>query len=80
MTRTRSSIHSSSPATSCIIRPVAASIPLALSVGKARGQIKPGAPARSDRVAKYNQLLRIEDELGSTAIFRGDEVFYNVKK
>jgi enolase len=35
------------------------------------GQIKTGAPARSDRVAKYNQLLRIEGELGSTADFAG---------
>jgi enolase len=35
------------------------------------GQIKTGAPARSDRVAKYNQLLRIEQDLGETAAFRG---------
>ncbi|MBW1792278.1 MAG: phosphopyruvate hydratase, partial [Deltaproteobacteria bacterium] len=35
------------------------------------GQIKTGAPSRSDRVAKYNQLLRIEDELGSAAKFAG---------
>jgi enolase len=35
------------------------------------GQIKTGAPARSDRVAKYNQLLRIEDELGDTAEYAG---------
>ncbi|MXZ19056.1 MAG: phosphopyruvate hydratase [Caldilineaceae bacterium SB0665_bin_25] len=39
------------------------------------GQIKTGAPARSDRVAKYNQLLRIEEELGSAAIYRGMGAF-----
>ena len=39
------------------------------------GQIKTGAPARSDRVAKYNQLLRIEEELGSTAVFPGMKAF-----
>ncbi len=44
------------------------------------GQIKTGAPARTDRVAKYNQLLRIEEELGEAAKFRGSEVFYNRKK
>jgi enolase len=37
------------------------------------GQIKTGAPARSDRVAKYNQLLRIEHELGSKAQFKGKD-------
>jgi enolase len=42
-----------------------------LSVGLNTGQIKTGAPARSDRVAKYNQLLRIEDELGETAKYAG---------
>jgi len=36
------------------------------------GQIKTGAPARSERVAKYNQLLRIEEELGESAVFRGE--------
>jgi len=44
------------------------------------GQIKTGAPARSERVAKYNQLLRIEDLLGETAQYRGLDVFYNIKK
>ncbi len=44
------------------------------------GQIKTGAPARSERVAKYNQLLRIEEELGSMAEFRGLKAFYNLKK
>jgi enolase len=42
-----------------------------LSVGLGLGQIKTGAPARTDRVAKYNQLLRIEDELGSRARYAG---------
>ena len=42
-----------------------------LAVALNMGQIKTGAPARSDRVAKYNQLLRIEGELGSTADFAG---------
>jgi enolase len=39
------------------------------------GQIKTGAPSRSDRVAKYNQLLRIEEQLGSGAEFPGRTVF-----
>ncbi len=43
------------------------------------GQIKTGAPARTDRVAKYNQLLRIEDALGETAQYKGEDVFYNIK-
>ncbi|NMA11922.1 MAG: phosphopyruvate hydratase [Chloroflexi bacterium] len=42
-----------------------------LAVGLNMGQIKTGAPARSDRVAKYNQLLRIEDELGDSAVYAG---------
>ncbi len=44
------------------------------------GQIKTGAPARTDRVAKYNQLLRIEESLGDTATFGGLKSFYNLKK
>ena len=44
------------------------------------GQIKTGAPARTDRVAKYNQLLRIEESLGETATFAGLKSFYNLKK
>jgi enolase len=44
------------------------------------GQIKTGAPARSDRVAKYNQLLRIEEDLEGSAEFLGMAAFYNVKK
>ncbi len=43
------------------------------------GQIKTGAPARSERVAKYNQLLRIEEELGDAGEFRGMKTFYNIK-
>lgn len=43
------------------------------------GQIKTGAPARSERVAKYNQLLRIEEELVDMAEYRGLEAFYNIK-
>lgn len=44
------------------------------------GQIKTGAPSRTDRVAKYNQLLRIEDELGDDARFKGIKAFYNINK
>ena len=43
------------------------------------GQIKTGAPARTDRVAKYNQLLRIEEDLGPSARYNGMDVFYNLK-
>jgi len=43
------------------------------------GQIKTGAPSRIDRVAKYNQLLRLEDSLGSAAQYKGLGVFYNIK-
>ena len=43
------------------------------------GQIKTGAPSRTDRVAKYNQLLRIEEKLGSTSEYKGIKVFYNIK-
>ena len=39
------------------------------------GQIKTGAPARSDRVAKYNQLLRIEEQLGDAAVYPGLKAF-----
>jgi enolase len=42
-----------------------------LAVALGTGQIKTGAPARSDRVAKYNQLLRIEEELGDRAVYPG---------
>ncbi|RKD29115.1 phosphopyruvate hydratase [Thermohalobacter berrensis] len=43
------------------------------------GQIKTGAPSRTDRVAKYNQLLRIEDELANIAEYKGRDSFYNLK-
>ena len=42
-----------------------------LAVGLKTGQIKTGAPCRSERLAKYNQLLRIEEELGASAIYAG---------
>jgi enolase len=50
-----------------------------LAVAVNAGQIKTGAPARSDRVAKYNQLVRIEEELGEAAAFAGADAFYNLK-
>jgi enolase len=50
-----------------------------LAVALNTGQIKTGAPARTDRIAKYNQLLRIEDQLGSAAIYPGKEAFYNIR-
>ena len=50
-----------------------------LSVAVNAGQIKTGAPSRSDRVAKYNQLLRIEEELGSQAQYPGREAFFNLQ-
>jgi len=51
-----------------------------LVVGLNAGQIKTGAPARSDRVAKYNQLMRIEDQLGDTAVYPGLAAFTNLKR
>ena len=51
-----------------------------IAVAVNAGQIKTGAPARTDRVAKYNQLLRIEEELADIAQYRGREVFYNLKR
>ena len=51
-----------------------------LAVALSCGQIKTGAPARSERVAKYNQLLRIEEELGSDAIYAGRLAFPRFKK
>jgi len=50
-----------------------------LAVATNAGQIKTGSLCRTDRVCKYNQLLRIEDELGDVALFGGAEVFYNIK-
>ena len=51
-----------------------------LAVAVNAGQIKTGSLCRTDRVAKYNQLLRIEDELDTCALYRGHDVFYNIKK
>lgn len=51
-----------------------------LSVACNTGQIKTGAPCRSDRVAKYNQLLRIEEELGDSAQYAGMRAFYNIER
>lgn len=51
-----------------------------LSVALNAGQIKSGAPSRTDRVAKYNQLLRIEEELGSQSNYLGINAFFNLKK
>ena len=51
-----------------------------IAVALNAGQIKSGAPARTDRVAKYNQLLRIEEDLGPAATYGGIEVFYNLNK
>ena len=51
-----------------------------LVVAMNAGQIKTGAPARSDRVAKYNQLLRIEEELGDAAVYAGMSAFTNLKR
>ncbi|MEC9489440.1 MAG: phosphopyruvate hydratase [Halanaerobiales bacterium] len=50
-----------------------------LVVAMNTGQIKTGAPARSERVAKYNQLLRIEESLGEAAQYAGKEAFFNLK-
>ena len=51
-----------------------------LSVACNTGQIKTGAPCRSDRVAKYNQLLRIEEELETQAVYAGKDAFYNINR
>ena len=50
-----------------------------IAVAVNAGQIKTGAPSRSDRVAKYNQLLRIEEELGPVAQYLGKKAFFNLK-
>lgn len=49
-----------------------------IAVATNAGQIKTGAPSRTDRVAKYNQLLRIEEALGNVAIYPGKASFYNL--
>jgi len=50
-----------------------------ISVGTNAGQIKTGSLSRSDRIAKYNQLLRIEEDLGDIAHYPGREAFYNLR-
>ena len=47
-------------------------------VAMGTGQIKTGSASRSDRIAKYNQLLRIEEELGETAVYNGRSVYYSI--
>ena len=51
-----------------------------ISVALNAGQIKTGAPSRTDRVAKYNQLLRIEEELDDVAQYLGKDAFFSIKK
>lgn len=51
-----------------------------IAVATNAGQIKTGAPSRTDRVAKYNQLLRIEEELSDISQYKGRKAFYNLKK
>ena len=51
-----------------------------IAVGLNCGQIKTGSMSRTDRIAKYNQLMRIEEELGPTAKYLGKDAFYNIKK
>ena len=51
-----------------------------LAVAVNAGQIKTGAPCRTDRVAKYNQLIRIEEELGASADYAGNDAFYSISK
>jgi len=49
-----------------------------IAVGTNAGQIKTGSLSRSDRMAKYNQLLRIEEDLGDAARYPGRSAFYNI--
>ena len=51
-----------------------------IAVGLNAGQIKTGSLSRSDRIAKYNQLLRIEEDLGDTVVYPGLNTFYNIRK
>lgn len=51
-----------------------------VAVGYSGGQLKTGSTSRGERLSKYNQLMRIEEELGSTAVFRGKNVLYSIKK
>ena len=51
-----------------------------VAVGCFAGQLKTGSASRGERLAKYNQLIRIEEELGSASVFRGKDVLYSIKK
>ena len=51
-----------------------------ISVAVNAGQIKTGAPSRTDRVAKYNQLLRIEEELYDVPVYPGKDAFFSIRK
>jgi len=51
-----------------------------IAVATNAGQIKTGSMSRTDRIAKYNQLLRIEDDLGDTAVYPGLKALYNLRK
>ena len=51
-----------------------------LAVATNSGQIKTGSMARTDRIAKYNQLIRIEEELGNAAVYDGEKTYYNLKR
>ena len=51
-----------------------------IAVATNAGQIKTGSASRTDRIAKYNQLLRIQDELGESAVYQGLKSFYNLRK
>jgi len=51
-----------------------------IAVGLNAGQIKTGSASRSDRIAKYNQLLRIEEDLGDSVSYPGRDTFYNLRK
>jgi len=51
-----------------------------VAVGYNGGQLKTGSTSRGERLAKYNQLMRIEEELGASSVFRGKDVLYSVKK
>ncbi|HEX5372208.1 MAG TPA: phosphopyruvate hydratase, partial [Aquabacterium sp.] len=50
-----------------------------IAVGLNAGQIKTGSMSRSDRMSKYNQLLRIEEDLGNVAVYPGRSAFYNLR-
>ena len=51
-----------------------------IAVATNAGQIKTGSLSRTDRIAKYNQLMRIEDELAGAGVFKGIKTFYNLNK